>query len=71
MSMNGKREEFAMGDFQACAKTALMKRGRADTIVDEVRSAVQKWPEYAAEAGVAEPWQETIRQTHRLEFSDR
>jgi serine/threonine-protein kinase HipA len=71
MTMNGHREGFTMGDFQACARHALMKRGRADAVVDEVRSAVENWPEYAAEADVSEAWQEQIRQNHRLEFSER
>ena len=67
MSMNEKREGFTTGDFQACARHAFMKRGRADAIVDEVRSAVVKWPEYAAEANVSEKWQEQICQNHRLD----
>jgi serine/threonine-protein kinase HipA len=37
MTMNGKRDGFALADFRACAKTALMNRGRAETIVQEVR----------------------------------
>ncbi len=36
MTLNGKRDEFTLDDFNACAKTALMKRGRAVTIVNEV-----------------------------------
>ena len=27
--MNGKREDFTLEDFNACAKAASMKRGRA------------------------------------------
>lgn len=69
MSMNGKRDHFAMEDFRACARNAILKRGRADAIVDEVRSAVLRWPDYAEEAGVSEPWREQIRQNHRLELS--
>ena len=29
MTLNGKRDDFTLTDFQACAKTAVMKRGRA------------------------------------------
>ncbi len=29
MTMNGKRDNFTLEDFNACAKTASMKRGRA------------------------------------------
>ena len=68
MTLNGKRDGFTMGDFRACAKAALMKRGRAEAIVEEVRAAVSHWPEFAAEARVADPWREQVRKTHRLSF---
>lgn len=68
MTLNGKRDGFAQADFKACAKSALMKRGRAITIVDEVISAVERWPEFAAEAGLSEEWRDQIRKTHRLSF---
>ncbi|MFT7640971.1 MAG: serine/threonine-protein kinase HipA, partial [Pirellulaceae bacterium] len=71
MSMNGKREGFTKDDFRACGRNTVMKRGRADAIVDEVRSAVAQWPEHAAEAKVSETWQEQIRRNHRLEFPAR
>jgi serine/threonine-protein kinase HipA len=71
MTLNGKRDGFTLGDFEACAKSAQMKRGRAATILDEVRSAVERWPEFAAEARLADEWRDTIRQTHRLEIPKR
>src|ERR1035441_9119616 len=46
MTMNGKRDGFTLTDFRACAKSALMKRSRAEAIIGEVRAAVAKWPEY-------------------------
>jgi serine/threonine-protein kinase HipA len=36
MTLNGKRDGFAAADFDACAKAALMKRGRAAAILEEV-----------------------------------
>ncbi len=66
MSVNGKRDGFTLEDFRACAKSALMKRGRAETIVEEVRAAVAQWPDYAVKAGVAEDWREQIRRNLRL-----
>jgi serine/threonine-protein kinase HipA len=69
MSVNGKRDGFEFGDFEACAKSALLKRGRARAILDEVVSAVKRWPEFAEEAKVAPAWRDAIRRTHRLEFS--
>ncbi len=52
MTLNGKRENFTPEDFKACASSASMKRGRAETIIAEVREAVAHWPDYANEAGV-------------------
>ena len=46
-----------------------MKRGRAATIIDEVRAAVRKWPEFADKANVADEWREPIQRTHRMSFS--
>jgi serine/threonine-protein kinase HipA len=69
MTMNGKRDGFILADFEACAKSALMKRGRAGKIIDEVRAAVERWPEFAAEARLPEELASQIGKTHRLIFS--
>ena len=66
MTLNGKRDGFTMEDFRACAKSALMKRGRAEAIVEEVQASVKCWPEFAAKAQVAEAWRDQIQQSHRL-----
>jgi serine/threonine-protein kinase HipA len=70
MTLNGKRDGFAREDFEACAKAALMKRGRAATIVKEVQAAVARWPEYAAQAQLSDEWRERIQKTHRLSFPE-
>jgi serine/threonine-protein kinase HipA len=70
MILNGKRDGFTMADFRACAKSALMKRGRAQAIVEEVQQAVKRWPEFAAKAQVAETWQGPIQKSHRLSFPE-
>ena len=54
MSMNGKREHFTIEDFRECAKTALMKRGRAESIIEQVQEAAQKWPETASAIQIPE-----------------
>jgi len=66
MTMNGKRDGFTLADFRACAKSALMKRGRAESIVQEVRDAVKKWPDYAEQAQVMNHWRKQIQENHRL-----
>lgn len=68
MTLNGKRDGFALEDFEACAKSSLMKRGRARTIIEEVRAAVARWQEFAAEARVPDDLSGKIQKTHRLDF---
>lgn len=69
MTLNGKRDDFTRDDFEACAKSALMKRGRAATIIAQVRAAVLRWPEFAAQAGLSAEWRDAIQRSHRLAFA--
>jgi len=71
MTLNGKRDGFTRADFEAGARAAVMKRGRAATIIGEVQAAVRRWPEFAAEARLAEEWRDTIQMTHRLSFPEK
>jgi len=66
MTMNGKRDNFTVEDFKACARVASMKRGRAGTIVNEVLKTVSRWRDYADEAGVSPSWRDLIQHTLRL-----
>ncbi len=68
MTMNGKHDGFTLADFRACAKSALMKRGRAETIVEEVRATVAQWPAYADQARVTKDWRKQIQKNHRLDL---
>jgi len=69
MTMNGKRDGFAPADFRMCAKSALMKRGRAEAIVQEVCAAVKKWPEFAEQAQVSDDWRDQIHENLRLDWA--
>lgn len=69
MTLNGKRDAFDIDDVRAVARSATMKRGRADAILEQVRSAVARWPEFAADARVAGDVRDRIQRTHRLELS--
>ncbi|HYP79765.1 MAG TPA: HipA domain-containing protein [Steroidobacteraceae bacterium] len=71
MTLNGKRDGFTLQDFEACGQSALLKRGRAETILGEVQSAVKRWPEFAAQAGLSDAWREGIQQNHRLSFPEK
>jgi serine/threonine-protein kinase HipA len=68
MSINGKRDGFLRDDFRICAKTALMKRGRADSMLDEVLEVVGRWQEFATRADVAPAQIEGVGRDHRLAF---
>jgi len=67
MTMNGKRDDFTLEDFRACAKTASMKRGRAEVIVNEVLETVSLWQNYADNAGVPGIWRDQIQSVLRVE----
>lgn len=67
MTMNGKRDGFTLDDFKACAQGASMKRGRAETIVAEVRAIVARWRDYADEARVNPAQRDKIEATLRVE----
>lgn len=69
MTLNGKRDGFTLADFRACARAAMMKRGRAETIIEEVRAAVERWREFAAEADVGKEWRKQILQNLRLDLA--
>jgi serine/threonine-protein kinase HipA len=71
MTLNGKREGFTQEDFALCAKSAVMKRGRAEAIIAEVQAAVRRWSEFAEEARVDRDWVERIAQNHRLVFAEQ
>ena len=68
MTINGKREEFSRADLRAVAAVAGLKRGRADALIDEVRGAVSRWPEFAREAEVPAAMRESIRAALRLDL---
>ncbi len=65
MTLNGKRDGFGLDDFRACAGAAAMKRGRAETIIDQVRRVVSRWRDFAGDAGVPAAWRDRIQHTLR------
>ncbi len=68
MTLNGRREGFTRADLRATARSVSMKRGRADALLDEVVSAVRRWPEFADRAGLSAPLRDEIARHHRLEW---
>jgi serine/threonine-protein kinase HipA len=67
MTLNGKRDGFSLDDFQRCANAVSMKRGRAETIIEEVKNVVTRWRNYADEAHVLPSHRDKIQATLRLE----
>jgi serine/threonine-protein kinase HipA len=65
MSMNGRRDGFSRSDFEAFADGTAMSRSRTREILDEVISAVRRWPEFAAQARVQDHWLADIPPTFR------
>ncbi|WP_221029313.1 type II toxin-antitoxin system HipA family toxin [Actomonas aquatica] len=68
MTVNGKRDGFTVADFEACAKVGLMQRGRTRAILQEVVTAVRRWPEFGEQAGVSETWIRQVAAAHRLRW---
>ena len=66
MTLNGKRDGFAIDDFRECARAVSMKRGRAEAIVDEVSAAIAGWPAQAEAVGIPEADIDRIAGAHRL-----
>ncbi|OHB45128.1 MAG: hypothetical protein A2Y13_04515 [Planctomycetes bacterium GWC2_45_44] len=66
MTVNGKRDNFTLDDFLACGKSALLKRGQAKAILNEVRQIVSCWTDYADHAGVNSNQRDKIHKTLRL-----
>lgn len=54
MSLNGKRDGFDRSDLITFGRTAGLKTARVESLLDAVVDAVERWPDFAAEAGVLE-----------------
>jgi serine/threonine-protein kinase HipA len=71
MTLNGKRNGFTVADFERCAESVSLKRGRATAILDEVRSAVAEWPVHAKASGIPGDEIKRIGGAHRLDLPRR
>ncbi|MBW2645619.1 MAG: type II toxin-antitoxin system HipA family toxin [Deltaproteobacteria bacterium] len=65
MSVNGKRDGFDREDLLALAKTADIKKARAEQMVQRVIETVRRWPDFAGEAGVND------EQVKKIQLSQR
>jgi serine/threonine-protein kinase HipA len=69
MSVNGKRDGLGREDLIALAKSADIKRARANQMIDRVIDAVRRWPELAARAGIADARAEQIQAAQRIDLA--
>ncbi len=65
MSLNGKRDHFSLDDLMAVGDSISLPR--TDRIINEVYAAVERWPEFAGQAGVNDKTIAEISANHRLD----
>ncbi|WP_346837094.1 type II toxin-antitoxin system HipA family toxin [Microbulbifer sp. SAOS-129_SWC] len=63
MSVNGKRDHFALADLEAVGHSISIKKPRE--IIAEVATAVARWAEFAGAAGVSDVFTRQIAGSHR------
>ena len=68
MTMNGKRDQFTIEDFKGCGRVSQLIRGEPESIIEEIRTALLRWPEFAQEAKVDATWTKEIQNNFRLTF---
>jgi serine/threonine-protein kinase HipA len=69
MTVNGKSDGFTLADLEAVGRVASMKRGRAEAIYEDVRSAVSRWAAFAEAAGVSDERTTAVAKALRLELA--
>lgn len=67
MSLNGKRDHFSKADFLAVAEGISL--AKAEPVIHEVLTAVQRWPEFAQQAGVKPAVMAEIASHQRTDFA--
>jgi serine/threonine-protein kinase HipA len=68
MSMNEKVDDFTLDDFNQCGKTALLKRGGAKIIVEEITDVVSQWKYFADQVAISSTWAKEVAKYHRFNF---
>ncbi|MHB1103432.1 MAG: type II toxin-antitoxin system HipA family toxin [Devosia sp.] len=65
MSLNGKRDGFEKQDLLAFCASAGLKPARGMRLIRHITSAIEGWPQYASDAGVAQADADRIAKTFR------
>lgn len=66
MTVNGKTDGFTPEDLLACGRQMNLSRSRILRIIEDVRAALEEWPECARQAFLAEDRMEYIRRQFLL-----
>ena len=66
MTVNGKRDHVSLKDLIAVGESISLPR--SEEIIDDIVSSVEKWPEYAMEAGLSQKRTLEISQHHRTQI---
>jgi len=66
MSLNGKRDHFTKEDLIAVSDSISLSK--PDGVINDVVKAVERWPEFAKEAGVNDKTIKEISENHRLKL---
>ncbi|UCB55463.1 MAG: type II toxin-antitoxin system HipA family toxin [Thiotrichales bacterium] len=66
MSLNGKRDHFSRSDLVAVGESISLTR--TEQVINEVYAAVERWPEFARQAGVNDMAIQDIAANHRLDI---
>jgi len=64
LSLNGKRDQFTRAELLAVAESISLPK--AEAIINDVVGAVEKWPEFATQAGISHKAINDIAANHRL-----
>ena len=66
MSLNRNRDHFSRQDLVTVGESISLTR--TDQVIDEVYAAVERWPEFAGQAGVNDKTIKEISASHRLDI---
>jgi serine/threonine-protein kinase HipA len=67
MTVNGKKDNFTLEDFEMCGKAALLKRGEYKKILHEIKQVISHWRDYANKVGLSPNQRDKIEKTLRLD----
>ena len=65
MSLNGKRDDFELGDLIAFAQSAGLKKNRSMNLLKQIAGSVSSWRHHASQAGVSKRDTDRIEQAFR------